>query len=91
MKAVIIQRGVARGLCLTGLLAAGLGVCACGSDGITPSCPEEPAYDVRDQAKRESQEVIDQRAQSVAQRCATPLGSAKQNQPQGAQAGAPSN
>lgn len=90
MKAVIVQRYAARGLCLTGLLVAGLGVCACGSDGITPACPEAPAYDVRDQAKRESQEVIDKRAQSVAQGCATPLGSAKQNQPPGVQAGAPS-
>ncbi len=91
MKAVIVLRCVARGLCLSGLFVASLGASACASDGITPTCPPEPAsYDIRDQAKRESQEVLDKRAQAVAAGCATPLGSAKQAQAPGAQAGAPS-
>ncbi len=92
MKAVMVLQFVARGLWLSGPLVAGLGASACGSDGITPTCPPEPAsYDIRDQAKAETQEVLDKRAQAVAAGCATPLGSARQAQAPGAQAGAPNN
>lgn len=69
-----------------GLLGGG-----CSEDGITPSCPDAPLYDVRDGAARESAQVVEQRTQAIADGCATPIGTTAKSSPSQNEAGAPGN
>ena len=66
-----------------GLATAVLGVACGGEDGVTPSCPEPPLYNVREPDVLDDDDIEEARRAAIEAGCMTALGEAAAPQGQG--------